>query len=201
MSSAQFMIFYLKKSASAKIALESRIGWPYTGDLLFYRNLYNKNRILKEKNKEKKTKKKDEERKPINKIIEVKNGYTVYYIVLNPNFNEYLDGGESYLEPMQRHIDCLYEKIGNHYLIYSEHFVGLGRYVEHLAIADDKETAMKKCLEEAQKLSQKLFRYDDSYFKEEEQGEFFNNLDWLRRREKEEEKRKKRKPEETEEKK
>lgn len=142
-------------------------------------------------------KKKNEERKPINKIVEVENGYRVYYITLNPNFNfnEYLDGGKSYLEPMQRYIDCLYKRLGNHYLIYSEEFFDLRSHVEHLAIVDDdKETAMKKCLEEAQKLlRQKIRYYDDSYFKEEgeeEQGKLFNNndLDWLGRIKEEEEK-------------
>lgn len=70
------------------------------------------------------------------KIEKIENGFRLYYGALNTHFNE-LDGGESYLEPITRHIDILYKKITGHYLIYTEKFIGLRKYQDHLVIFDD----------------------------------------------------------------
>lgn len=86
------------------------------------------------------------------KIKKLKKGFRVHYIVLNQHFSEY-DNGKSYLEPVNKHIDFLWQKITGHYLIYSEQFFGLRVSRKNLAIIDEcpKKELRKRCLEEIQK--------------------------------------------------
>ncbi|MCL5733141.1 MAG: hypothetical protein M1334_00550 [Patescibacteria group bacterium] len=89
---------------------------------------------------------------PISRIKKLENGYRVYYMTVNTHFNE-SDSGESYLEPMERHVDCLYEKITGHYLICLIEYYGLDKHERHLAIIDDasRKTVLKRCMEEIKK--------------------------------------------------